>query len=153
DRPDPAILDAKALDEGLERTVLAVVSEVGTKDVEWDALAGGVGGVGKCERRVRITETLDEPRRPDPVDVRARTRHPRAAARRQRCPMASAGRPWPLPGRTQPLGCRFPERMCALARRRFQVVNRLHPVKLVLEGIESAPQLRRRAVVVCLGTV
>src|SRR5262245_54958617 len=109
DRPNPAILDAEALDEGLERAVLAVVAEVGTEDVERDALAGSVGGIGKGEPRVWIAETLDEPRRPDPVDVRAGTRHPRAAARWQRCSMAPTRGPWPRFGCPKPLGRRLPE--------------------------------------------
>src|SRR5262245_32373967 len=79
DRTDPAILDAESLDEGLERAVLALVPEVSAENIERDALAGGVRSVSESERRVRVAEALDEPRRPDPVDVRAGTRHPRAA--------------------------------------------------------------------------
>jgi hypothetical protein len=61
DQADPGILDAKALDDGLERAVLAVMAEVGAEDIERDPLARRVGGVREAELRVRIAEALDEP--------------------------------------------------------------------------------------------
>src|SRR5436853_119883 len=71
DQLDAPVLDAEPLDERLERTVLAVMAEVGAQDVERDPLAGGVGGVGERELRVRIAETPDEPGGGDAVDVRS----------------------------------------------------------------------------------
>src|SRR5437879_13835500 len=76
DQLDAPVLDAEPLDERLECTVLAVMAEVSAQDVERDPLAGGVGGVGERELRVRIAETLDEPGGGDAVDVRSRARHP-----------------------------------------------------------------------------
>src|SRR5207245_2423906 len=92
DQLDAPVLDAEPLDERLERTVLAVMAEVGAQDVERDPLAGGVGGVGERELRVRIAETPDEPGGGDAVDVRSRARHPGTPARGQRRPVAPARR-------------------------------------------------------------
>src|SRR5262252_5150991 len=74
DGSDAPVLEAEAPDEGLERAVLAVVAEVRAENIERDALARSVGGVGEGKLRVRVTEALDEPRRRDPVNVRPRAR-------------------------------------------------------------------------------
>src|SRR5262249_10262948 len=104
DHLDPSILDPEALDQRLERAVLAVVAEVGAQQVEGDALASGAGGVGEGERRLRIAETLDEPGRGDAIDVGTRSRDPRAARRRERRAVTSAGDPRARLDGAQPLG-------------------------------------------------
>src|SRR5207249_9513359 len=97
DDPHAPVLDAEALDECLEGAILAVVSEIGPEDVERHALARGVRGIGEAELRVGVAEALDEPRRGDAVDVRARTGDPRASRWRQRRAVSSPPRARPLP--------------------------------------------------------
>ena len=84
DDPGPAVLDAEPLDEGLERAVFAVMPELRAEHVEGNAFACRVGGVGEGERGVGVVEAPDEPGGGDPIDVRPRPGHPRAAGRRQR---------------------------------------------------------------------
>src|SRR5262249_17833894 len=92
-------------------------------------------------------EALDEPRRGDAVDVRARTGHPGAAARGQRTRTADAdGRGTRLHG-AQALGRRLPEHSGARTGRRLQIVDRLDAVELGLEPVEPGPQPRNRAAV------
>src|SRR6266540_6402240 len=129
DHPHPAILDAEPLDQGLERAVLAVMTEVGAEDVERDSLAGDIGGVGKGKLRVRIAETLDEPRGGDPIDVGSWARDPRAASRGKRRTMApDPGRRPTRLRRPQSLRRRLPQGSGALPDGRPQVVDGLDPV-------------------------
>src|SRR5262249_61091245 len=121
------VLQVEALDEGLERTVLAVMAELGAEHVERNALARGVGRVGEREHGLGVAESLDQPRRGDPVDVRARAGYPRAAARRQR-PRASSGHGGPGLERAQALRRRLPQGPSPLARRRLEIVDRLDAV-------------------------
>src|SRR5215471_7208839 len=121
------VLEPEPPHQRLERTVFAVVAEVGAQHVERNTLARGVRSVGERERRVGIAEALDEPRRGDAVDVRPRARHPRAPARRQRRGMAAPG-DGPGLGGAQTLRRRLPERPGALPRRRLQVVDRFDAV-------------------------
>src|SRR5712692_1523376 len=150
DHLDAPILDPEALDQGLERAVLAVMPEVGPKDIERDPLPRGIGRVGEGELGLRIAETLEEPGGSDTVDVSSRARHPRAAAGRQKRPVASARCAWARLSRAQALGRRLPQRARALAERRLQVIDGLHPVQLALEAIELAAELRGRSAVVRL---
>src|SRR5262249_34824815 len=141
------ILQPETLQQRLERAVLAVMPELGAQHVERDALARGVGGIREREDGVRVAEALDEPRRGDAVDVRARTGHPGAAARGQRTRTADAhGRGTRLHG-AQALGRRLPERSGAWAGRRLQIVDRLDAIELALEPVEPGSQLRDGAAV------
>src|SRR4029453_12050159 len=88
---DPPILDAEPLDERLERAVFAVMPKLRTEHIEWDALAGRIGSVGKRECRVGIVEAPDEPGGGDPIDMRPWARHPRAPGRRQRRSVTTGG--------------------------------------------------------------
>src|SRR5207248_9837041 len=72
--------DPEALDERLERAIVAVVTELGPRRVERDRRRREVAGRGEHERRLRIDEPPDQPRRGKPVHVRPRARHPRPAS-------------------------------------------------------------------------
>ena len=85
---EPVVTQPPALDQRLERAVLAVVPEVGAQDVEGHALPRGVGCVREREFRIRIAEAPDEPGGGDAVDVRPGPRYPRAPARGQRRAMS-----------------------------------------------------------------
>src|SRR5262245_64166377 len=141
DQLDAAVLQPETLHQRLERAVLAVVPVLGAQHVERDSFARGVRGVREREDGVRVAEALDEPRRGDAVDVRARTSHPRAAARRQRTQAAGADGRGPRLHGAKPLGRRLPERSRALTGRRFQIIDRVDPVELALEPVELGPQL------------
>src|SRR5881628_1146248 len=141
------VLDPEPLDQRLERAVLAVVAEVGAKDIERDALPRGVGRISKREFCLRIVETPDEPGGCDAVDVRPRSRHPRAPMRMQRHAMSSPGRPRSCLCGAQACGGGLPELSGPRAGWRVQIVDRLDAVQLALEAIQRAAQLRDRAVV------
>src|SRR5262249_6901664 len=136
DHPGPAVLDSEALDERLERAVLAVVPELRSEHIEGDALARGVGGVGKGKLRVAIVEALDEPGGGDAIDVWPRPRHPRAAEGRQRASTASDRCAWMRFDASDALGYRLPERPRLHAEGRLEIVDGLDAVELPLEPIE-----------------
>src|SRR5215475_15478118 len=69
DELDPPILDAEALDQGLEGAVLAVMAEVRSQHVEGNALARGIRRVGEGELRIGIAEAANEPSRGEAIDV------------------------------------------------------------------------------------
>src|SRR5882724_1052965 len=151
DHLDAPVLDPEALDEGLERAVLAVMAEVGAEGIERDPLARGIGCVGEGELRLEIAETLDEPGGSDPVDVGPRTRHPGAPSwgkRRAMAPTSDRARTRPCGAQT--LGRRLPQAASTLPGRRLQVIDGLNTVQLTLQAIELAAQLRDRAMVVRL---
>src|SRR3989442_126087 len=142
--PHAPVLDPEPLDQRLERAVLAVVPEVGAQDIERDALPRGVGRIRESEFRIRIVEALDEPGGGDAVDVRPRSRHPRAPARGQRRAMSPPGCPRSCLCGAQACGRGLPELPGPRAGRRVQIVDRLDAVQLALEAIQLAAQLRDR---------
>src|SRR5262249_26098018 len=121
------------------------------EDVERHPFTGGVGSVGERELRVRVAEPPDEPGGGDAVDVGARARHPRAPARRKGCAMAPAS--WHGRARlagAQTLGGRLPDGARALPGRRLEVIDRLDPIELTLQGVELAAELRDGRAVLAL---
>ncbi len=137
-----AILDPEPLDEGLERAVVAVMPELCTEHVEWDALARGVRGVGEGKFRLGVVEAPDEPGGGDPIDMRPRPGHPCAAGRRQRRPVAADRRVRACLHGAQALGRGLPKGARAPTDWRLQIVDGLDPVELPLDAIELAAKVR-----------
>ena len=79
DPADARIGEAEARTERLERTTALVVAELGVERIEGDG-AGGRGPIAELERRGRIDEAADEPRRRHAVDTGTRPCEPDAAA-------------------------------------------------------------------------
>ena len=107
DRLEAPVSEPKALEQGLECAVLALMAELGAHDIERDSLLRGICCVGEREPGLGIDEALDQPCRGDPVDVRARPRHPGAARGRHGGPASPAGRLAPRFRGGEPLRERF----------------------------------------------
>src|SRR5437867_3607491 len=75
--PDqPAVAQARAFDECLERAILALVAELRSWRVEGDRVLRELRRRCEHELGVGIDEALDQPRRSDAIDVWARARDP-----------------------------------------------------------------------------
>src|SRR5262245_38138646 len=74
------IAEVSPLHQRLECAVLAVVAQLRAGRVEGNRVLWKLGGRREDELRVPIDEALDQPRRRDAVDVRARTGDPPPAA-------------------------------------------------------------------------
>src|SRR5215467_1664633 len=103
---DPPILDAEALDQGLEGAVLTVTAEVRPEHVEGNALARGVR---EGELRIGIAEAANEPGGGEAIDVGPRPRHPGASTGGQGGAVTSASRTRTRLRRAEPLGRGLPE--------------------------------------------
>ncbi len=79
DDREPAVAKSRALQQGLERAVITVMTEFDAGHVEGDGVGGQLFGRGKDELRPRVEEALDEPRRRQAVHVRPGTGGPTAA--------------------------------------------------------------------------
>src|ERR671918_1957945 len=56
------VFEPESLDKRFKRAVLAMMAEVRSEHVEWNALPSGIGSVSKGKLGVRIAEALDQPR-------------------------------------------------------------------------------------------
>src|SRR5215467_6809385 len=114
---DPPILDAEALDEGLEGAVLPVMAEVRPDHIEGNALARGIRRVGEGELRLGIAEAANEPSRGEAIDVGPRPRHPGTPAGGERGAVRPGSRTRPRLRRAEPLRRGLPETSRALTGR------------------------------------
>src|SRR5712692_790497 len=136
DRAEAPVPDAPALQERLERAVLALVAELRAEHVERDPLRRRVRRVGELEARLVVEEPFDEPRRRDAVDVRPRPGDPRAARRRERPVTPRGRRPRPRLGGAEPLRRRLPQRAGPAPDGRLEIVHGAHALELALERLE-----------------
>src|SRR3989442_12344398 len=80
DQPQTPVSDCKALEERLERAVLALVGEFAFEHVEPHGARARKRVERKGEPGFRVEEPLDEPGGADAVNLRSRPRHPKPAA-------------------------------------------------------------------------
>ena len=131
ERGEPPVAEPGAPQQRLERAVLARVAELGADDVERDRLRRQRVGWREQELGIRVDEALDEPRRGDTVDVRARARDPAPPAQRLERRGGRAGRG--RAGRAQAKLDGLAQALDLAPARRVEEVDRAQALELARE--------------------